>query len=115
MYLLPGSVIGAAFIVFSIINFDFERLNSRRIWTSACGAILAIVAGAFASIAVFGPLYVVGLVDIVIVWLEESNGGPATLLVGGALYGIPVGIILGFVIGVAIVSTERWSRKPVLA
>jgi hypothetical protein len=111
-FLLPGAVLGAAFIIFSIINFDFERLNTRRLWASAAGSVAAVVAGIVAAGVVFAPLYVIGVVDAIRDWL---NMGDATvLLAGGAVYGVPVGIVLGFVIGVALVLTERWSKKPVL-
>jgi hypothetical protein len=33
---------------------------------------------------------------------------------GGAVYGLPVGVVLGTVIGAAVILTERWSNKPVL-
>ena len=113
-YLLPGSVLGASFIVFSIINFDFERLNSRRVWTSACSSILAVMGGAIAAGITFGPLYVIGLVDAVQSWLHDNSENTVDLLAGGALYGIPVGLVLGLVIGIAVICTERWSRRPVL-
>jgi hypothetical protein len=39
-YLLPGGVVGAAFLVFSIVNFDLERLSSDRLWGGAKGPSL---------------------------------------------------------------------------
>ena len=96
----------------SLAPKDFERLNTRRLWASAAGSVAAVVAGIVAAGVVFAPLYVIGVVDAIRDWL---NMGDATvLLAGGAVYGVPVGIVLGFVIGVALVLTERWSKKPVL-
>jgi len=45
----------------------------------------------------------------------EANPDPITLAEGGAIYGLAVGFVLGATIGFAIVLTERWSRKSVLA
>jgi hypothetical protein len=113
-YLLPASVAGASFIVFSIINFDFERLDSRRVWTSACASVISVIAGAFATGVVFGPLYAFGAVEALHFWLEDNQNSIPALLVGGALYGIPVGVVLGIVIGIAVICTEMWSRNAVL-
>ena len=112
--LLPGAVLGAAFIIFSIINFDFERLNTRRLWASAAGSVAAVVAGIVAAGVVFTPLYVMRVVDAIRARLEGNMDDAGVLLAGGAVYGVPVGIVLGLVIGVALVLTEKWSKKPVL-
>lgn len=113
-FLLPGAVLGAAFIIFSIINFDFERLNTRRLWASAAGSVAAVVAGIVAAGVVFTPLYVMRVVDAIRARLEGNMDDAGVLLAGGAVYGVPVGIVLGLVIGVALVLTEKWSKKPVL-
>jgi hypothetical protein len=112
--LLPGSVVGTSIIIFSIVNFDFERLSSRRIWASAQASLAALCIGVAATGAIFGPLYLLGIVQAVTTYLEDNQDDMAAFAKGGAIYGLPVGIILGIVIGAAVLLTERWSRKPVL-
>jgi hypothetical protein len=112
-YLLPGSILGASIIIFSIVNFDFERLNAHRVWTSAMSAFVASCAGVLVAGLVFGPLYAVGIVDAVINWLKQNAADSFVMATGGAIYGIPVGLVLGVVIGLALVLTQVWSRKPV--
>ena len=113
-YLLPGSIIGASIVVFSIVNFDFERLNARRMGASALAAGAALMCGALATAIVFGPLYAFGIVQKVIVSLEQQFDNPVVMISGAAAYGLPVGLILGIVIGTAIVLTEKWSGRSVL-
>lgn len=112
--LLPGSIVGTSIIIFSIVNFDFERLSARRIWASVRASLVALCIGVMATGAIFGPLYPLGIVQAVTEYLEDYHDSVATLAKGGAVYGLPVGIILGLVIGAAVLLTERWSRKPVL-
>ncbi|MCA0029472.1 caspase family protein [Mesorhizobium sp. B263B2A] len=112
--LLPGSILGASIIIFSIVNFDFERLSARRVRTSAGAAVAALALGGVAACIVFGPLYMFGVVDAVKLYLEINANNLLGLASGGAVYGLPVGVVLGVVIGSAIVLTEKWSRKPVL-
>jgi len=114
LLLLPGSVVGASAVLFSIVNFDLERLSARRIWTSAVSSLLAIASGIPTGLIVFGPLYLLGIVKAVTSFLEHHYNSAVGLLVGGAWYGMPVGLVLGSVIGVAIVVTQVWSGKPVL-
>jgi hypothetical protein len=52
--LLPGSIIGASFVVFTIVNFDFERLSIRRIFSGAIGAIMALICGVVLAVLLFG-------------------------------------------------------------
>ena len=73
-----------------------------------------MVAGIVAAGVVFTPLYVIGVVDAIRARLEGNMDDAGLLLAGGAVYGVPVGIVLGLVIGVALVLTEKWSKKPVL-
>ncbi|WP_095203957.1 caspase family protein [Mesorhizobium carmichaelinearum] len=113
-YLLPGSIIGASIIIFSIVNFDFERLNARRLGASALAAFAAMLCGGVAAIVVFGPLYALGIVQFIIDQLEQHFDDPVIMISGGAAYGLPVGLILGVVIGAAIVLTEKWSSRPVI-
>lgn len=114
-YLLPGSIIGAAIFIFSIVNFDFERLSTRRAVTSAFSAFVASSAGVLITGLVFGPLYALGIVDTVRLWLKQNETDNLVMAVGGAIYGIPVGFVLGVIIGLAIVLTQKWSSKPVFA
>ena len=113
-YLLPGSIIGASIVVFSIVNFDFERLNARRMGASALAAGAALACGAVATAIVFGPLYAFGIVQQVITSLEQQFDDPVIMISGAAAYGLPVGLILGIVIGAAIVLTEKWSGRSVV-
>jgi len=115
LLLLPGSVIGASVVVFSIVNFDLERLSGRRIWTSVGGSLLALASGIPAALIVFGPLYLLGIVKAVTTFLEHHYNSAFGLFVGGACYGVPVGLVLGTVIGVAIVIIQVWSGKPLLS
>ncbi|MDX0445188.1 hypothetical protein GOD94_26060 [Sinorhizobium medicae] len=113
--LLPGSILGAAFIVLSIVNFDFERLTRRRVWASVASAFLAIGIGAAMAVLVFAPLYVLGIVDAVIAYLEAQINDPWGMMKGGFIYGLPTGLVLGAVIGSATVLTERLSGKMVVS
>ncbi|RWA68879.1 caspase family protein [Mesorhizobium sp.] len=113
-YLLPGSIIGASIIIFSIVNFDFERLNAKRMGTSALAALAALACGGLAAVVVFGPLYALGIVQYVTHRLEQQFDDPVVMISGAAAYGLPVGLILGAVIGAAITLTERWSARPVI-
>jgi hypothetical protein len=112
--LLPGSVVGTSIIIFSIVNFDFERLSGHRILASVKASLATLGIGVSAAIAVFGPLYLMGVVQAVTAYLENHFGDMAAMAKGGAIYGLPVGIVLGIVIGAAVLLTERWSRKPIL-
>jgi Caspase domain len=113
VYLLPGSIVGSAILVFSIVNFDLERLSTRRLWTSGLAAIAALACGVMAGGVIFGALYAAGAVGSVIAWMEHNARSDIVLAAGGAIYGIPVGVVLGVVIGAALLLTERWSGKPV--
>ncbi|WP_137933591.1 caspase family protein [Mesorhizobium comanense] len=113
-YLVPGSIIGASIIIFSIVNFDFERLNAKRLGSSALAALAAMLFGCLAAVIVFGPLYALGIVQFITHQLEQNFHDPAIMISGGAAYGLPVGLILGIVIGAAIVLTEKWSARPVI-
>lgn len=112
--LLPGTILGASIFIFSVVNFDFERLSARRIWQSVKASLIALGVGAMAAVVIFSPLYLLGIADAVKTYLEDNYDNMAALAKGGAAYGIPVGIVLGIVIGTAVILTERWSRKPVL-
>jgi hypothetical protein len=114
LLLLPGAVIGSSILIFSIVNFDFERLTSRRVWTSFQGALAALGGGVAIAAIVFGILYATGVVGRVIRFMEADAQNAVILGVGGAIYGTPVGLILGATVGLAIVLTERWSGKTVV-
>jgi Caspase domain len=102
LLLLPGSVICASAVIFSVINFDLERLSGRRLLINAASSFLAVLLGGPFAVLVFAPLYLLGAVSAVTVYLEHHYASPAGLLAGGALYGAPVGLVLGFVVGAAI-------------
>ncbi|MEH3061548.1 MAG: caspase family protein [Methylobacterium radiotolerans] len=124
--LLPGAIIGSSILIFSIVNFDFERLSRRRIVTSFRAAFAAPAVGGLATLAVFGPLYVSGIVELVtdalvarvdVIRAVFAGSGPedvAVVLGGSMAYGLPTGLVLGVVIGVAIILTERWSTKKAI-
>ncbi len=115
LMLLPGSIIGASIVVFTIVNFDLERLTVRRAATGAISAIVALLCGMAATMIIFFPLYHFGVVELVIRWLEMTgNSNTRIFIIGGVIYGVPVGLALGLVMGSAIIFTERWSGKPVI-
>ncbi|WP_342148226.1 caspase family protein [Methylorubrum sp. SB2] len=113
-FLLPGAVFGSSIIIFSIVNFDYESLSLRRIVKSGAASVAALIGGAIASIVVFGPLYLLGIVQKVTESLENNFHHFPTMLAGSIAYGTPVGFVLGIVIGLAIVFTEKWSSKPIV-
>jgi hypothetical protein len=113
LLLLPGSVIGTAVIVFSIVNFDFERLDLRRLLTGIAASFASILIGALVSGVLFGILYYSGAEYALIAWIKMDASSDIRLLSGGAIYGLPVGIVLGLIIGLTMILTERWSGKPV--
>lgn len=112
--LLPGAIVGTSIFIFSVVNFDFERLSARRIWASTKASLAALGIGVLAAALIFGPLYQLGFVDVVKQYLEGNDSDMIAMAKGGAIYGLPVGIVLGIMIGVAVILTERWSQKPVL-
>ncbi|MHC2001796.1 caspase family protein [Methylobacterium sp. CM6241] len=113
-YLLPGAVLGSSILIFAIVNFDYERLNKDRIYHSMIAALISLLYGIIITLAMFVPLYVFGIVQFVIKALREDFDNFAVMTAGSIAYGIPVGCILGIVIGYAIVLTEKRSAKPVI-
>ncbi|MGO8653891.1 caspase domain-containing protein [Rhizobium ruizarguesonis] len=112
--LLPGSIFGAAFLVVAIVNFDFERLSSRRVWTSVASALMALGVGFVVTAIVFIPLYLLGVASAVQTFLQEHSEQPIELMKGGFIYGLPVGFVLGSVIASAILLTEHFSKKELI-
>lgn len=112
--LIPGAILGTIFVIFSIVNFDFERLTLRRIRASASAAGSALLVGLFTAVVLMGALYLAGAVDWVANFLRSHADDLWALALGGAMYGIPVGAILGSVIGSALVLTAKFSGAPVL-
>jgi hypothetical protein len=112
--LLPGTLVGTSIFIFSVVNFDFERLSTRRIWASTKASVAALGIGLLATVLIFGPLYLSGAVNAVRAFLMHNAHSLAGMAEGGAVYGLPVGVVLGTVIGAAVILTERWSNKPVL-
>jgi hypothetical protein len=115
LLLLPGSVVGASAVIFSIMNFELERLSGRRIWITAVSSLLAVVLGGPFALIVFGPLYLLGAVSAVTAYLTDHYYSPSALFAGGALYGAPVGLVLGLVIGAAIVLIQLLSGQIIVA
>ena len=112
--LIPGGILGAGVLIFSIVNFDFERLSLRRLRSSGLAALAALGIGIIVATVIMGFFYVVGTVRWDTEWLHQHWFDYRILAAGGAIYGIPVGAILSSVIGVALILTEKWSEKPVL-
>lgn len=112
--LLPGAIVGTSIFIFSVVNFDFERLSARRIWASVKASWAALGIGVLATALIFGPLYQLGIVAVITDYLMGNADSMIVMAKGGAIYGFPVGIVLGIVIGAAVILTERWSQKPVL-
>jgi Caspase domain len=108
--LLSGAVLGASVIVFSIVNFDFERLSLRRLSVGGISAVAALVVGGLFTQVLFSILAALGVVDSVVSWISENDKHYLDLALGGAVYGIPTGLALGAVIGLAMVFTDRLSR-----
>lgn len=113
--LVPSGIVGASIFVFSIINFDFERLSSRRLLVGFSSALTAILFGGIAAAALFGLLSGFGVVDMVVTWLTKNSKSALIMLAGGAIYGTPVGVALGLVIGMAITLQGRWENRPFFA
>lgn len=113
-YLLPGAIFGSSILIFAIINFDYETLSFKRVYHSITASFSALAFGLGTTICIFGPLYVFGVVSSVIQMLRDNFDDFSTMLAGSIAYGLPVGGILGIVIGAAIVLTEKWSMKPVI-
>jgi hypothetical protein len=109
--LLPGAILGAAVVVFSIVNFDFERLSPRRLLIGTLSVIVAGLGVGLVAALLYGIVQSLGVPQ----YLDRlsPDSGVIQLLAGGAIYGISVGVPLGVIIGIAIELTSRWSGKPV--
>lgn len=112
--LLAGGILGSAFIVFSIINFDLERLDKHQFVRGIFALTTSIFLGVSCALVVFGLMMAFGFNARLKRLLIEESKNVAALFLGGAVYGMPVGAILGLVIGFATLLTQVWSRKPVL-
>lgn len=112
--LLLGGIIGIALLVFSIVNFDFERLSARRLRVSFLCVLGALVSGGVLAAAFVSILYVVGLVGFVKDWMSANADDALVLLAGGAIYGLVVGLTLGGIIGLAVILTNHWTERDVL-
>jgi hypothetical protein len=111
--LLPGAILGATALVFSIVNFDYEQLNARRFFLSIAAALSAVAIGSVAALALFGSLHFFGAVEWVIEWLSAEGSTAVDMALGGMLFGGTVGLVLGAVIGLAITLTSYWSKASV--
>ena len=108
--LAPGGVIGAAILAFAIVNFDFEQLTLRRVIAGVLGAFGGVLGGAVLGGAVFGVLYKLGVVAYVTDAIQyEFYHSKLRMIPWTWIYGFTAGIVLGSVIALAEVLTERWS------
>ncbi|MET4118803.1 putative membrane channel-forming protein YqfA (hemolysin III family) [Bradyrhizobium sp. JR1.5] len=112
--LLPSGIVGTAILVFSIVNFDFERLSASRLGVSLLCVLGAVVVGGAIAAAFLSILYAVGLVGVVFEWLSRNADNTLVLMTGGAAYGLVVGVTLGGVIGLAVILTNHWTGRDVL-
>jgi hypothetical protein len=112
--LLPSGILGTALLVFSIVNFDFERLSVRRLRVSFLCVLGAVVGGGVLASAFVAILYFTGLVGSVKDWMSGNADDALVLLSGGAIYGLVIGLTLGGVIGLAVVLTSHWTERDVL-
>jgi hypothetical protein len=111
--LLPGAILGASIIVLSIVSFNFEQLTLKRLFSGVLASIAALTCGLVCAGIFFDLLYQAGLVTFIITWLESDVNFDPALILGGMVYGAPVGLSLGFVIGLATVITQTLSGKIV--
>jgi hypothetical protein len=97
--LLPGSLFGTAFIVFSIIGYNVERFSYRRMIANA-GAAMAgtVLATLVAGIVVLGLRAYVDLA----IWELAVNSPDESARRVGPFVGLVVGAILGGAIGLAV-------------
>jgi len=112
--LLPSGIIGTAILVFSIVNFDFERLSSYRLGVSLLCVLGAVVIGGMVAAVFISMLYFIGLVGAVFEWLSKNAENALVLTTGGAVYGLVIGLTLGGVIGLAVILTSHWTERDVL-
>jgi hypothetical protein len=112
--LLSSGIVGTAVLVFSIVNFDFERLSKRRLGVSFLCALSAVVIGALVAAPFVSIFSSIGLIDAILDWLKENSDDALVLMAGGAVYGLFIGPTLGAVIGLAVILTSHWTERDVL-
>ena len=112
VYLLPGEILGSAILVFSMVN-ELERLTVSRVITRILSVIVALMIGAGAATIIFGALFYFGTTEAVMNLIQYYGEESWVLATGGAIYGIPVGVVLGIVIGEALLLTNKWAGRPV--
>jgi hypothetical protein len=118
---LPGLITSSAMIVYYIANarpavdLDLKPLTPYRLWRSSLAAIAALACGVGAAAVIFGTLYATGAMMQIVVWMEHNaqNSPALAALAAGAIYAVPVGIVLGVVIGAGVLLTERWTGTRV--
>lgn len=69
--------------------------------------------GAGAATIIFGALFYFGTTEAVMNLIQYYGEESWVLATGGAIYGIPVGVVLGIVIGEALLLTNKWAGRPV--
>ena len=121
LLLLPGAIVSSGMVVYYIANarpavdLDLKPLSPRRVWMSSLAAMAAVACGVGAAGVIFGTLYETGATDLAVAWMEQSTQSNTLLAAAGAIYGVPVGMVLGVVIGAGVLLTERWTGMRVFA
>ena len=110
--MLPGALMGATVIVFSIINYDLERANLKRL---AVSAALAVASSIVSGLAAAGSLLEFDVPSRRARHCEDNPTGQDTRSVAGrtvlrTVYGILVGAILGAAMGLTLLSVA--GREP---
>jgi hypothetical protein len=106
-------------VVFYIANarptadLDLKSFSPYRLWTSSLAAMAASACGVGAAGVIFGLLYATGAIGLITAWMENNFDSIMVLAAGGAIYGVPAGIVLGVVVGAGVLLTERWTGMRV--
>lgn len=102
--LFPGALVGAIVIVLSLAVFDRGGWS----WFLLRSALLAVVVGAIAAGLGLALMHVFGLYDLL---FEFFVGQPSTrtYVLGGAIYGVCTGAVLGIVMGTTLILDRVWS------
>ncbi len=109
MFLAPYAIVGSAIVTFAIVNYNLETMSWKHLVLSGLASIAGLFGGAIVGLLVFGPLYQLGVVAVLTQWLEHTPterdlqiAWPTTLAfaLGGAVYGVALGIVMGSAIAV---------------
>jgi hypothetical protein len=75
--------------------------------------MVALACGVGAAVVLFGGLFATGAIRTILGWMQHNAEDSTILAAGGAIYGVPFGIVLGVVIGAGVLLTEKWTGIPV--